>query len=97
MKGMKRGAFVVCALAALSDGQVAGQGIEAIIRARETLELTDAQIQQLDAIRREMVAQRTAEQAEMAELRSRLAAGQIRQSEVMGAREDRQAAAEDRA
>jgi hypothetical protein len=76
---------------------VAAQGVEAIMRARETLALTDDQISRLDAIRREVVAQRSAEQAEMAELRSQLSAGQIRQSQLMAAQEGRADAAQGRA
>jgi hypothetical protein len=97
MKFIRRGAIVLGALAVVGASPVSGQGVEAIMRARETLALTDDQISRLDAIRREIVAQRSAEAAEMAELRSRLAAGQIRRSEMMAAQEDRQAAAEGRA
>jgi hypothetical protein len=96
MKGMKRSVIVLAAVAALGAVDVAGQGVEAIMRARETLALTEDQISRLDAIRREIVAERSREQAEMAELRSQLAAGQIRQSQVMAAQEERQAAAEGR-
>ena len=97
MKVLRKGAIVLGALTVLSAIPASGQGVEAIMRGRETLELTDDQINRLDAIRREIVSQRSAEMAELAELRSRLAAGQIRQSEVMAAQEDRQAAAEGRA
>jgi hypothetical protein len=99
MKGLSRKsivAVVMVAVAAMIAVPASGQGVEAIMRARESLALTEAQISQLDAIRREIVAERSAEQAEMAELRSQLSAGQIRQSEVMAAQEDRQAAAEGR-
>jgi hypothetical protein len=99
MKGLSRKsivAVVMVAVAAMIAVPASGQGVEAIMRARESLALTEAQIGQLDAIRREIVAERSAEQAEMAELRSQLSAGQIRQSEVMAAQEDRQAAAEGR-
>jgi hypothetical protein len=67
------------------------------MRARETLALTEGQITQLDAIRREIVSQRSAERAEIDELRSRLEAGQIRQSELMAAQEARADAAQGRA
>lgn len=97
MKVMRKGAIVLGALALFGAGSASGQSVEAIMRARETLALTDDQIGRLDAIRREIVSQRSAEMAEMSELRSQLAAGQIRQSEVMAAQEDRQAAAEGRA
>ncbi|MEQ1855033.1 MAG: Spy/CpxP family protein refolding chaperone [Longimicrobiales bacterium] len=94
---MRRASFILVGLALVSAPGISGQGVEAIMSARETLELSADQIQRLDAIRREIVAQRSAEMAEMAELRSQLAAGQVRRSEVIAAQEDRQAAAEGRA
>jgi hypothetical protein len=96
MKGSKSAA-VVCALVVASLSPVSGQSVERIMRARETLALTAEQISQLDAIRREVVAQRSAERTEMEELRSRLEAGQIRQSELMAAQEARADAAQGRA
>ncbi len=96
MKCIKKASFVLVALAVAVAAETSAQGVEPIMNARETLGLTADQIQWLDGIRRELVAQRSAEQAEMAELRSRLAAGQIRRSEVLAAQEDRQAAAEGR-
>jgi Spy/CpxP family protein refolding chaperone len=57
--------------------QEGGPGVEMILRQRERLELTDAQVAQLDKIRQELVAQRTAHQAEMAELRSKVRAGEL--------------------
>jgi hypothetical protein len=94
---MKSVAIAACALAVLGVQRVAAQGVERIMQAREALALTDDQIASLDAIRREIVQERNAEQAEMAELRSQLEAGQIRRSEVIAAQEDRVAAAEGRA
>jgi hypothetical protein len=67
------------------------------MRARETLALTEDQISRLDAIRREIVAERSAERAELDELRSQLSAGQIRRSELMAAQEARADAAQARA
>ena len=64
-------------------------GIEMIMSQREQLELTDAQLQQLDALRQTSVARQTAMQAEMAELMSQLQAGQIQRSDVMAAMEAR--------
>lgn len=93
---MKSG-MLVSALLVAGAMPVEGQGVEAIMRARERLELTDQQVQQLDAIRRDAVSQRTAEQAQIAELRSQLAAGQIRRSDLMAAMEDQQDAREGRA
>jgi Spy/CpxP family protein refolding chaperone len=88
---------VVCALLLSSTAPVAAQGVEAIMRARETLALTEDQISRLDAIRKEIVAQRSTERAEMEELRSQLSAGQIRQSQLMAAQEARADAAQGRA
>ena len=69
--------------------QSVGERVEAIMRAREALALTEDQISRLDGIRREVVAQRAAERAELDELRSQLSAGQIRRSELMAAQEAR--------
>lgn len=52
-------------------------GIERILRLREDLSLTDAQVEQLEAIRRESVGRRTSHRAEVEELASRLRAGQV--------------------
>jgi chromosome segregation ATPase len=98
-KGLKVavvGAFVALGLL-IAGGSLAAQGVEAILRARGTLALTEDQISRLDAIRREVVAERSAAQAEMAELRSQLSAGQIRQSQLMAAQEERADAAQGRA
>lgn len=54
-----------------------GAGVEMIMRQRERLELTDAQVNQLDQLRQEAVQRRAAHQAQMAELRSQVAAGQL--------------------
>ncbi|GMV03748.1 MAG: hypothetical protein AMXMBFR53_00300 [Gemmatimonadota bacterium] len=54
-----------------------GAGVEMILRQRERLELTDAQVSQLDQLRQEAVQRRTAHQAQVAELRSKVAAGQL--------------------
>ena len=66
-----------------------GAGVEAIMQMRDRLELTEGQIAELEEIRRETVARRSAEMAEMAEMRSRLRAGEIRRSELMAFMEDR--------
>jgi len=97
MKRMRGGVFALGVLTVLGATDVGAQGVEQILRAREELELTDQQVQQLDAIRREMVQERMAEMAEMTDLRSQLAAGLIRQSQVMAAREERQEGAQARA
>lgn len=84
-------------LAALGAPELSAQSVELILRNREELELTEAQVQQLDAIRREIVQERNAAMAEMAELRSQLAAGLIRESQVLAAREQREEGAQARA
>jgi hypothetical protein len=97
-KGLKAAVVGALVFGLLSAGRpVAAQGVEAIMRARETLALTEDQISRLDAIRRDVVAQRSAEQAEIAELRSQLSAGQIRRSQLMAAQEERADEAQRRA
>jgi len=96
-KGTRGAIFAMGMLAALGASDTSAQSVEQILRSREELELTEQQVQQLDAIRREMVQERTREQAEMAELRSQLAAGLIRQSQMMAAREERMDGAQARA
>ncbi len=59
-------------------------GIEPIMRLGERLELTEDQLGQLDEIRRENVQRRTAEMAQMIEVRSQYAATQVRQEEARG-------------
>lgn len=54
-----------------------GAGVEMLLRQRERLELTEDQIARLERIRQEAVERRTAHQAQVAELRSRVAAGQL--------------------
>jgi Spy/CpxP family protein refolding chaperone len=86
---IRLGLIAVGTILMLGAGDLDAQSVERIMRARERLELTEQQISQLEAIRRDAVAQRSAEMAELAELRSRLEAGQIRRSELMAAMEDR--------
>lgn len=52
-------------------------GVEMILRQREALELTEAQVGSLEALRQEAVRERSAHAAEMAELLSRARAGQV--------------------
>lgn len=100
-----RSALVVALLSATGTSGVTAQdqpaervrirstpAVEAVIRMRERLELTEAQIVDLDAIRRESVARRSAGSAELAELRSQRAAGLIERSEVMAFLEERRVA-----
>lgn len=60
----------------------AGPGVEGILRMRDRLELTEAQIQQLDQIRQEAVARRNAHRSQMEELRSRAMAGESDAAEL---------------
>lgn len=73
--------------AGMRDGGPAG-GIEMIMRARERLELTDQQFEQLDALRREALEWRTANAARMQAMRSELEAGLIERSDLMRAMEE---------
>ena len=97
MKRMTGSVLVLAAMVAAAAGDLAAQpvpvgrrgpqmagrgaGIEAIMRMRDQLELTDAQVATLDGLRRSNVERRSAEQAFAAELRSRLAAGQVDRDE----------------
>lgn len=69
-----------------------GPGVEAIMRMRDGLELTDDQLTALEAIRSQSVQDRNAGMAEMAEMRSQLAAGEIQRSEMMAFMEQRREA-----
>ena len=69
-----------------------GPGVEGVMQMRDRLELTEAQLADLEAMRRESVERRNADAAEMAEMRSRLAAGQIQRSDLMAFMEDRREA-----
>jgi Spy/CpxP family protein refolding chaperone len=71
-----------------------GQGVEAIMRLREQLELNESQIQELDQIRQEAVQRRTAHQAEMEELHSQVRAGQLERAALRQAVEARQEVAQ---
>jgi Spy/CpxP family protein refolding chaperone len=102
MKNQMGGGLALVALLALGStalsaqedrperlGSRGGPDVEAIMSLRERLELTDQQIEQLDALRAEQVAQRGVRRAEVDEMRSRLRAGQIRRSEMMAFMEER--------
>lgn len=102
MKQAMRKALVVTALTAAGASGATAQdqpgepvrppttpAVERIIRMREQLVLTEAQIADLDAIRRESVARRSAAAAELAELRSQLTAGLIERSDVSAFLEQR--------
>ena len=64
-------------------------GVEAIMGMHERLALTEDQLGRLDAMRQESVQRRNTARAELAEVRSRFAAGQIERSEVMAFMEGR--------
>ena len=70
-----------------------GPGIEMILRQREQLELSQSQVEQLDKIRAEAVQRRTAHQAQMAELRSKVLAGEMKPEELRAVAEARRTAA----
>lgn len=59
-----------------------GAGVEMILRQRERLELTEDQVGRLDRIRQQAVERRTAHQAQIAEIRSKVAAGQMERDEL---------------
>lgn len=65
-----------------AEGAVPGPGIEMILRQRERLELSQSQIDQLDKLRADAVKQRSAHQAQMAELRSKVLAGEMKPEEL---------------
>lgn len=56
--------------------------VESALRLREELKLTPAQVGQLQNLRREIVAQRQKESAEMIDLQSRIAAGETSPEEL---------------
>jgi hypothetical protein len=66
----------------MADGP-RGAGIELILRQREDLSLTDSQVQQLEQLRAESVERRTAHQAQMTEMRSKVLAGDMTREEFL--------------
>ncbi len=109
MKRMTSGAAVLAAMMAVAplhlqaqrgprmgqdpaDGP-RGPGVEMILRQREQLELTESQVQQLDQIREAAVQRRTAHQAQMAEMRSKVMAGEMKPEELRQAVQARRDAA----
>lgn len=59
-----------------------GVGVEGALRMREELKLSNAQVAQLESLRKEIVAQRQNAARDMIELRSRLDAGNIDRAEA---------------
>jgi len=70
-----------------------GPGVEMILRQRERLELSQSQVDQLDKIREEAVQRRAAHQAQMAEVRSKMLAGEMKPAELRAQMESRRTAA----
>ncbi len=102
MKGTTGAVIALSALVAISAIDIAAQdrvgarravrgtpGVEAIMGMHERLALTEDQLARLDAMGQESVQRRNAARAELAEVRSRFAAGQIERSEVMAFMEGR--------
>lgn len=110
MKRTMSGAAILAAVMALAPLQVSAQqgsrgqrglamgpqgaGVEMILRQREALELTADQVKKLDQIRAEAVQRRSAHQAEMAEARSKVLAGEMKMEEVREQMQGRRTAAE---
>jgi Spy/CpxP family protein refolding chaperone len=59
-----------------------GGGVEGVLRMRQELKLSDAQVNQLEALRKEIVAQRQNEARDMIDLRSRAEAGNLDREEA---------------
>ena len=95
MRKVTGGIVALGALVVMGATEVSAQNVESIMRARERLELTDSQIESLDALRKETVRSRTEEMAELQEMRSQLEAGQIRRSELMAFMEERREGRQD--
>jgi len=70
--GMRRGA----------QGPGMRGGVEMLIRMKDRLKLTDDQIKKLDRIRADVVAHRADQQKQMAELRSKVLAGEMKPDQV---------------
>lgn len=70
-----------------------GPSPEMVMSLRDRLELTEDQLQALEELRTESVAERSARRAEMEEMRSRFRAGQIDRAELRAFMESRQAQA----
>jgi len=107
MKWTTGGAIALGALIAMGANDISAQqanqarnrgafrqrsGVEAIMQMRDRLELTEGQLTALEALRSESIQGRNAAMAELAELRSQLAAGQIQRSEMMAFMEHRREA-----
>lgn len=67
---------------AMQPRMQAGPGPEMILRLREQLNLTEAQVTRLEALRQESVNRQRERTAEMLDLRSRMAAGQVTREQM---------------
>ena len=110
MKRMLGGAALVAAVVALAPVQVDAQrgpqgqrgmmnrqaqpGVEHLMRMQEQLELSQDQIDDLDAIRQLVVQHQTSRQAEVAELRSQVMSGQLDRADMRDSAESRRNASE---
>lgn len=74
-----------------------GPSPEMVMSLRDRLELTEDQLQALEELRSEWVAERSARRAEMEEMRSRLRAGEIDRDEIRTWMQDRRSGAADEA
>ena len=59
-----------------------GFNVELALRHKEDLKLSDAQVSQLDAVRKEIVAERQSHATQMIDIQSRVAAGLIQREDV---------------
>lgn len=67
---------------AVQERREAGPGPELILRLREQLNLTEAQVSRLEALRQESVNRQRDRMAEMLDLRSRVQAGQVTREQM---------------
>lgn len=67
---------------AMQPRMQAGPGPEMILRLREQLNLTEAQVSRLEALRQESVSRQRERMAEMLDLRSRMQAGQVTREQM---------------
>lgn len=110
MKRTMSGAAMLAAVMALAPLQVSAQqgsrgqrgqamgpqgaGVEMILRQREALELDADQVKKLNQIRAEAVQRRSGHEAEMAEARSQVLAGELKWEDLREQMQGRRAAAE---
>lgn len=66
-----------------------GLNIELALRHKEDLKLSDAQVSQLDAVRKEIVAEKQARASQMIDIQSRVASGLLKREDVRKQFEDK--------